>query len=943
MKNKIIGFTILNALFLLFSSAKMVAQDSPDSAMVDIAYGKQAEWKRTSAISTVYGEDLMKTTSVSIGNGLHGRIPGLTILQQSGEPGYDFNIRNIYGRGQSSYMGDQNILVFVDGFEAPLDRIAATEIESISFLKDASALVLYGMRAANGVLLVTTKKGIISAPKIDIRLQTGIQQPTFLISPINAYDYARLYNQARKNDGFNDPIYSQSDLEAYRSGSDPYFHPNVNWKDQILRSSAPLSLAEMSFRGGNSVARYYVMMNILQDDGFYQGTDKRRKENSNAYYASFNFRSNLDIEVNKNLLASLYFSGSVGDRSLPGGGSSAASIIGAIWATPPNAFPVYNPDGSYGGSNNFTNPVGEILSRGLYKENSRTFQIIGNLKYDLSDFIKGLSVGAGVAYNNYVADSSPKNSNYARYTISKDGVDESGETKIKYTQYGTDVPLEASEGFRTDWSRSNVKLQADYSRLFGDHGIDINTVALSDVYRVFDVRDDMKYLNFAGRFTYSYQKKYIAELSMAYTGTDNFPPGKRFGFFPAASAGWIISNENFMKEIDQINWLKLRASYGIIGNDKMGAGRFLFDQTYSWKNAYLFGTGSSTSGGFGSDMLSNSNITWERERMMNIGIDAVLYNTLSIGLDYFNEQRKDILAQPYASVPGFIGASWGNLLPYMNVGKVKNHGFELSVRYDGTIGRDFKYLMAPSVWYAHNEIVNRDEEIRPYDYLYQRGHPVGQPFIFVAERLYQENDFDADGNLNSGLAIPQFGRVKPGDIKYTDQNEDGVIDSNDYFPIGYTNIPEWNYAFRLGFEWKGFDMEALFQGVANRNIYLRGSTVYSFMNNGTASHLALNSWTPENKDADYPRLSTISFDHNYRISTFWKRNGNYLRMKNLQIGYTLPASVSKAMRLSKIYIYANGVNLFTLNKIDGIGDPEPSSLLNYPLTKSYNIGLKIDF
>lgn len=937
MKKITIGIAILNVIVLFLASGKVAAQNSLDTTMVDIAYGKQAEWKRTSAISTIYGEDLLKTTSPSIGNSLHGRIPGLTILQQSGEPGYDFNISNIYARGQSSYMGNQNILVFVDGFEAPLDRLTATEIESISFLKDASALALYGMRGANGVLLVTTKKGMVSAPQINIRLQTGIQRPTFFSNPINAYDYARLYNQARTNDGLA-PVYSQSDIESYKNGNDPYFYPNVNWKEQIIRDSAPLSLAELSFRGGSSIAKYYVMMNLLQNSGFYNGTDNKRKENSNAYYASFNFRSNLDIEVNKNLLASLYFSGSVGDHSIPGGGNSAYNIISSIWATPPNAFPVYNPDGSYGGNNNFTNPVGNILSRGLYKENSRTFQVISNLKYDLSNLIKGLSATAGVAYNNFVADSSPKTSNYARYALSRNSEDE-----IVYTQYGTDAPLEAAEGFRTDWSRSNLKMQVDYSRLFGDHGIDINTLALSDIYSVYNVRHDMKYLNFAGRFTYTYQRKYIAELSMAYTGTDNFAPGKRFGLFPAVSAGWIISNEDFIKDNDLINYLKLRASYGTVGNDMMGAERFLFDQTYSGKGSYLFGTGSSASGGFGSDMLSNYNIAWEKKNTMNIGVDAILSNHLSIVIDYFNEQRKDILAQPYATVPGFLGASWGNLLPYMNVGKVQNQGFELIVRYDRNVENEFKYFVEPSVWYARNKIVNRDEEVKLFDYLYQRGHPVGKPFVLVADGLYQENDFDADGNLNGSLPVPQFGSVKPGDIKYVDQNEDGVIDSNDVFPVGYSNVPEWNYALGLGLTWKRFDMEALLHGVANRDIFLNGPSVYSFTNNGTASELALNSWTPENTSADYPRLSTTSFDHNYRRSTFWKRNGSYLRIKNIQIGYTLPTSVSNTLKLSNIYIYTNGVNLLTINGIDGIADPEPSGLLTYPLAKSYNVGLKIDF
>lgn len=930
-------------IFLLSISNKLSSQEFADTLTVNsMAYSKQEEWKRTSAISTVSGEELMKTTATSVGNALHGRLAGLTVLQQSGEPGYDFFLQDLYSRGQSSYMGGQKILVFVDGFESPIERLTATEVESITLLKDAAALALYGMRGANGVLLVTTKKGLASASQIDIRLQTGIQQPTFLTDPVDAYTYASLYNQARINDGLP-TAYSQDALNAYKNGSDPYFYPNVNWKNEIIKNSTPLNLAELSFRGGNNVVGYYVMMNFLQNQGFYKGTDNKRRENSNAYYASFNFRTNLDINVNRNLLASVYFSGSVGDRSLPGGGSSASDIFNSMWRVPANAFPVYNPNESFGGSNLFTNPVGDILSKGLYKENSRTFQIVSNLKYDFSQFVTGLSLSGGVAFNNYMADSSPKIKDYVRYEIKPNGTDINGNPIIDYTQYGVDAALVAQEGFRTDWSRTNIKAQLDYSRTFGDHGIDLLGLFVSEIFETYNVRDDLKYLNYAGRLTYNYKKKYIAELSAAYTGSDNFPRNSRFGLFPAFSLGWVLSKEQFIKNTGFDGFLKLRTSYGIVGNDQMGTGRFLFDQTYSGKGSYYFGTGSSASSGFGEDVLANRNITWEKKNVFNVGFDMSLKNSFFVQFDYFNEQRSDILAQPFALVPGFVGASWGNILPYMNVGQVKNSGFELTVNYKKKITSDFSYFLEPSVWFAKNEIINMDEEIKLFDYQYRKGHSIGTPFVLVADGFYKESDFDQDGNLIGGLPKPIYGVIKPGDLKYIDQNNDKIIDSNDAYPVGYSNIPEWNYAFRFGFSWARFDFEALVHGVANRDVYFRGPLAYSFTNNGTASPLAIDSWTPQNPNASYPRLSTISFDNNYRYSTFWKKSGDYLRLRNIQFGYSLPESIIAPLKLSKIYIYVNIVNLLTINQVDNMFDPESNLLITYPLTKSYNIGLKMDF
>ncbi len=916
----------------------VVVAQTCDTTTIEIGYGKQEIWKTTSAISIVHNDEMMRITAPSVGNTLEGMLPGLTSIQPSGEPGYDFYLQNMYSRGLSSFVSGQKMLVIVDGFEAPLNYLSAEEIESVSLLKDAAALAIYGARGANGVLLVTTKKGCVSKPIISVRVQTGLQRATAMDDPLGAYDYARLYNQACVNDGLA-PRYGTDELSAYQSGSDPYLYPNVNWKNEILKKTAPLTFAEMAFRGGTDVIRYYVMGSLMENCGLYKGTDSKRKESSNAYFARFNFRANLDVNVTKNLLASLYSGVSIGDLSSPGGNSSAAGIIGSMWTTPPNAFPVYNPNGTFGGNSTYTNPVGNITNRGLYKENSRSLQIIFNLKYDFGSFVKGLSLSSGIGYNNYMADTSSKTRDYARYSLSADPTATGG---YRYAVYGANAPLTSTEGFRTDYTRVNFKVQLDYSNTFGVHGVDASVFFLSDLYKVYGVRDDAKYLNYAGRFTYNYNKTYIVEVSASYMGTDNFAPKSRFGFFPAVSIGWIASNEGFLKYAKWLDFLKLRASYGLIGNDQTNA-RYIFDATYSSSGSYLFGITSTTTGGFKEVTLANPDVSWESKKILNIGLDAKLLQCLTVGFDIFSESQKDILVQPYSTVPGFIGASYGNVLPYMNVGQVDNHGFELSLRYDGKFGNDFNYYFQGAVWYAKNKVKEMGEDLKAYDYLYHRGNSVWRPIVLVANGLYQESDFDANGNLRNGLPVPQYGKVAPGDIKYIDQNNDNIIDDNDTYPVGYSSIPEWNYALNLGFQWKGFDLTALFQGVANRDIFLSGPSIYSFKDNGTASPLALDSWTPDNTNATYPRLSTILFDNNYRSSTFWRRNGNYLRLRNIQLGYLLPKTVVKSIRLDNIYVYVNATNLFTIAHIDGLGDPEMNSLTNYPITKTCNIGLKVIF
>ena len=920
--------------------APVKAQTVSDTTETHIAYGKQPTWAQSAAISTVKGERLMDITSPTVGNSLKGMLPGLSILQKSGEPGYDFYMENMFTRGVSSFNGNQQMLVFIDGFEAPLDNLSSEEIESVSLLKDAAALALYGSRGANGVLLITTKKGFHSSPKIGFRIQTGLQMPTIMDTPMDAYQYASLYNQALINDG-KAPIYSSDALAAYQSGTNGYLYPNVNWKKQLYKNTAPLTMGELSFRGGGGGLNYYVMAGLMQNGGIYRGTDSKARENANVDYARYNFRANLDVDITRYFRASLYSAVSFAERTTPGGGG-AGDYLNSIWTTPPNAFPIYNPNGSIGGTSLYTNPVANLLNRGLHKENSRFVQVIFGLQYDFSALVRGLSAKVMFGYHNFMAETSPKTRNYARYSLTQTGVDADNNPVYSYTQYGSDAALTSTEGFRTSDSRIDLQAQIDYQRRFGKHGLHAMFMMANDRYQVYNVRNDECYVNFAGRLTYDFDKRYIAELVASYMGTDNYARGHRFGFFPALSAAWVVSNESFMKSLAWVDALKVRASYGLTGNNQTSA-RYIYNETYGNSGSYLFGTGSSQSAGFTEKTLANPSVSWEKKRIFNVGIDATLYKNLSINFDFFNEEQSGILALPYSRILGIVGASYGNILPLMNIGKVSNHGFEFKARYEGKIHDKISYFAEAGTWYAMSKVKEQGEDVQAESYLYKKGNPVWKPIVLEAEGFYGVDDFDSNGKLKADLPQPQFGHVAPGDIKYKDYNGDKIVNENDAHPVGNATVPAWNYMFSGGVKYKGFDLSVLFQGVAQRDIYLRGASVYSFQNNGTASNLALDSWTTTNPNASYPRLSTVDFSNNYRSSTFWRRNGSFLRLRNIQVGYELSDAVSHALRLSKVYFYVNATNLFTLDHLGKLGDAEQDNILSYPLMRTVSVGLRLAF
>ena len=878
-----------------------------------VAYGMQPKWMTTGAVSSVRGNEL-KSFVPNIANMLNGRIPGLVVQQWGCEPGADSPAMN--ARGVNTYGSGTGLFIVIDGFqstEAYFQQLTPQEIESITLLKDASATAIYGSKGANGVLLITTKRGTSDKIKINFSIQSGFQQPLRLPEFLGAYDYATLYNEALVNDG-KSPFYTPMDLEAYKTGNDPIFHPDVDWYGTILRKAAPITNYNFTASGSNEYFRYFVLLNVLDDRSLYRKAGNVSDFSKNGTYTRYNFRTNIDVKLSKRLQGAITLGGTIEDKTNPGTSENTSGMFDLMSSIAPNAFPVYVSTGMYGGNSMYSNPLGDLMQTGYTSYNGRSLQAIFQLKGDLGFITPGLSVNGAVGFNTYFKSYSKKSRQYARYSVDRDNADE-----IIYTTYGQNTSLAGDESSSSQWRDYSLQASLNYNRTFnGLHNIDAIYLGSYNDYVV--TGTDLSYKNIAmgGRVTYSYDKRYIGEFSFGYNGTENFPKGHRFGFFPAGSLGWILSNEAFLKGNPILNYLKLRASYGIVGNDNIGGIRYMFDQYYDGYGYHL-GNSNNVQDGLVQGKLANPDVTWEKEKKFNVGFEATLVNKIDVSFDYFIQKRSNILSQPYRTVPDYLGIS----RPDINIGKVDNKGLETSIRYNGIGKKDLTYFVETSLWYAKNKVVYNAEAIQENEYLYGTGRIVGQPFVLEAIGFFK----DEDDILKSPTQT--FTDVRPGDIKYKDQNKDGKIDSNDYYPIGYTSMPQITLGLHGGITFKGFDMDIFFQGAANRTVYCGGKYYHAFQNDGKISSIALGRWTPETAEtATYPRLSSENNLNNYQASSFWQKNGNFLKLRSLEIGYTLPFQLSRKINLEKVRIFANGTNLFSLDHMDGFTDPETMS--GYP-------------
>lgn len=899
-----------------------------------IGFGIQPEWMVSSAVSSADGSELQKMFVTNLGNTFYGMIPGLTVLQGSGEPGNDSPA--LYARGVNTFGPGRDLLVMVDGFESSFEHLVPDEIESVTLLKDASATAIYGNRGANGVLLITTKRGFDGPLTVNFRTQHGFHAPTRLPRFLGSYDYARLFNEGLENDG-NPARYSQEDLNAYQSGSDPYFFPDVNWYDEVLKNTSYISNYNLNFRGGNNSVRYFVMLNSINSNGLYLNAGDIEEESTNSKYTRFNFRSNVEIDITKRLTATLILGGSVEDKANPVA-ITTAGLFNSLAVLPPNAFPVYNPDGSFGGNSAFTNPLGDMLQTGSYLSNGRTLQSTLKMTQQLDQITKGLSVTGAVSFNNFFRSYSNKTKQYERFSLSKNT-----EGNIQYNRFGQNTSLVGSEGDSDQWRNVIFQGFLNYVKSAGNHDFVWMLMANSETYTNISTETDgnanlsfpYTHIGGGGRLTYANSKKYISELSFGYMGSENFPSDNRFGFFPAVSVGWIASEEGFLKNNKTVSFLKIRSSYGLTGNNRISIGgenRYLFDQRYPYTSSYFLSNNNTSVPGIAEGPLANDNVTWEKEKKFNFGFELTLFDRLDFIADVFNQDRYDILVTPNRTVPQYLGAA----LPLLNEGEVNNKGFEGTIRYSSKPSGAVTYFVEANLWYAQNKITYNAEPLQLFDYQEGTGRPIGQPFGLMAIGLFQ-NQTDID---NSPRQI--FAPVQPGDIKYKDLNGDGVIDQNDAGPIGNPQLPTTTFAFQSGIQYKGFDLYMSFQGITGNTVYFGGNYFHAFQNNGQVAAIALDRWTPETAEtASYPRLSASNNLNNYRYSSFWQRDGSFVKLRNLELGYSLPSSITERVKLNNARVFVNGTNLFSIDAMDGHIDPETRN--GYPALRTLSMGASFQF
>ena len=926
--------------------------------------GAQKKLTVTGAITNVDVDVLKANPSGSMANALAGNVPGILAMQTSGKPG---SVSEFWIRGISTFGASNSALVLVDGFERSLDEINVEDVESFSVLKDASATAIYGSKGANGVVLITTKHGKAGKINISAKAETFYNMLTQVPDFVDGYTYASMANEAKITRNL-EPLYKADELEIFRLGLDPDLYPNVNWIDELLRKGSWSTRATLSMNGGGNTARYYVSGSYLDQQGMYK-VDKALKDyNTNANFRRWNYRMNVDIDITKSTLLKVGVSGSLQKANDSGVGSDAiwTALMGYNAIMVPKLYSNgYVP--AYGNDNgDRLNPWVQATMTG-YRENwKNNIQTNVTLEQKLDFITKGLRFVGRFGYdtenNNWINRRKWPEQWKAKRFRATDGTldyDRVAEERKMFQESGSD-------GLRNEFFEAELH----YSRGFKHHHLGgtlkynqsskIKTVGLGD-----DLKQGIARRNqgLAGRFTYNWNYRYFIDFNFGYTGSENFAAGHRFGFFPAISGAWNIAEESLIKKhLKWMNMFKIRYSYGKVGNDNLGNTRFpyLYDiETMTKKDGdktvdtggYNFGdyTFDRYYGGMRYSSLSSPNVTWEIATKHDLGIDFSFFNDkLSGSVDYFNEKREGIyMLREY--LPGIVGLESN---PSANVGKVTSEGFDGHFTFRQKLGA-VGLTIRSNITYSKNEIVDRDEENNYYWYKMQKGHRVNQARGLISLGLFK----DYDDIRNSPVQDFDGYKVMPGDIKYKDVNGDGKIDGNDQVAIGATTKPNLIYGFGIAANWKGLDVNLHFQGAGKSTYFIDGSTVHMFkLGDGWGNVLSemanSNRWisadisgdpATENPNAEYPRLSYGPNSNNYQQSTYWLRNGSYLRLKTVEVGYTLPTQLVNKVHFNTVRIFFVGTNLLTWSAFK-LWDPEMGSTdgKRYPLSKNLSLGISVN-
>lgn len=911
-----------------------------------VAYGAQKKVSITGAISSMKGEDLLKTPAASMSNVLSGQITGISSVQYSGEPGADE--ADLYVRGIATW-NNAKPLIQVDGVEREFSQIDPNEVESITVLKDASATAVFGVRGANGVILITTKRGAEGKAKISFSTSAGVNLRTKQLEFANSYQYASYYNDLQVNDG-GVPTFTEEQLIKFRDHTDPILYPDINWIDYCMNKAAFQSQHNVNISGGTDRMRYFVSAGMFTQDGMFK--QLAASDNFNFNYKRYNYRANLDFDATKTTLISVNIGGRIETKRTPESGEDQNQLFRKLyWAVPFAGAGIV--DGKRVVSNAdylpFTGSDGlnSYYGKGFRSTTTNVLNVDLVLDQKLDFITKGLSFKLKGSYNTSYWTQKIASSSMAVYTpvLHDDG-------SIGYRKSGSDSQLSYSrngEGKSRDWY---MEAALNYSRKFGDHNV-TGLVLYNQSKRYYPggTYDDIPsaYVGFVGRATYDYKTRYMAEFNVGYNGSENFAPGKRYGLFPAGSIGWIVSEESFFKPLKKvINYFKVRASVGMVGNDNNGNNRFLYlpDAYILNDDGYFFGTnaGNKKPGAYEASK-SNADVTWEKSVKQNYGIDfSILNEKLNISLDYFKENRRDILSSP-DYMPGILGM----VLPIMNVGKTENKGYEFQLKWNDKIGDDFRYWANFNLSFARNKIVYKNEIEKNEDWLYETGRTIGSRLIYKFWGYYDETA-EARYQEEFGRPIADHGlSLQPGDAVFADLNSDGVIDGDDASrDLGYVDTPEYTAGLNLGFSWKGWDFTAQFTGAWNVDRMLSEfrQPLGDTQNKGLLLYQYENTWrsSADTYTAKFPRISKLAQANNYRASDLYLCDASYLRLKSVELGYNFNMPFMKKIKMNQCRLYVSAYNLFTLTDFMW-GDPESrqSDRPNYPLTRVINLGLKVGF
>lgn len=971
-----IGFESQEMLVKKQHIVNIVLKESEASELDEVVItgtGAQKKLTVTGAVTTVNVDDLKSNPSANLSNALAGNVSGILAMQTSGQPGV--NTSEFWIRGISTFGANSAALVLVDGFERGLDEINIEDIETFTVLKDASTTAIYGPRGANGVILITTKRGKEGKINISAKVETSYNARTITPEFADGYSYAMLMNEARITRN-QERVYRDDEMEILRLGLDPDLYPNVDWQDVLLKDGAMTYRANLNMSGGGSTARYFVSLSYIDEEGMYKTDDAMRKDyNTNPSSQRWNYRLNTDIDVTKTTLVKVGVSGSLKKRNAPGqGGNVWISLMGQN----PVSIPVMYSNGyipAYGEGDDRKNPWVLATQTGYQEIWNNKVQTNISLEQKLDFITKGLSFEGRFGFDT---------DNHSQ--INRVRMPETWRAQRERDDYGgllfqnrsIEKPMEQTSS-STGERREFLEAILQYNRAFKAHHIGGTLKYSQDAYRstviinknsreLSDIKDGIakRHMGLAGRFSYNWNYRYFADFNFGYNGSENFADGHRFGFFPAFSLAWNVAEEKFVKKhMKWMNMFKLRYSYGKVGNDKMDE---RFPYLYTIANEYNekvdgkdvtkyypgwtwsdFGSEDNKYNGMLYSQLASENVTWEIATKHDAGIDLSLFNDkFTATVDYFHEQRDGIyMERKY--LPAIVGVRSN---PNANVGSVLSQGFDGNFAYKQKIDH-INLTVRGNITYSKNEILEKDEANAVYSYQAEAGYRVNQAKGLIALGLFKDYD-----DIRNSPRQTNWGKVQPGDIKYKDVNGDGIINASDEVAIGATTKPNLIYGFGASAQWKEFDFNVHFQGAGKSSFFIDGSTVYAFKDaqwGNILTNLVADRWVDsetakileisanENPNASYPRLSYGTNDNNYRKSSFWLRDGSYLRLKTLEIGYTLPKSIVNKIKFNKVRVFFIGTNLLTFAKFKE-WDPEMGSTNGeqYPLTKTLTLGLTVN-